>query len=160
MLEKEDSVVFTQRISALLERIDVVFPKSDPPEPEAIAIGVSPDCLELVDDFAGVQWWMADPELVFDNFAQMAFMTPVAFHYYLPAYLKHALNDFDPFNPVMEFTLYTLGSSQNRKRKRLFTEAQREVINEFLSIVRDHPDMEIHHPDAIQGLEHWSNENT
>jgi len=157
MLEKEDSVVFTQRISALLERIDVVFPKSDPPEPEAIAIGVSPDCLELVDDFAGVQWWMADPELVFDNFAQMAFMTPVAFHYYLPAYLKCSLNDFDPFNPILEFTLYALiPLSRSYDRKEPFNEAQREVLIEFLGIIRDHPDMEFRHADAIRGLEYWS----
>ncbi|MBK8810998.1 MAG: hypothetical protein IPN69_09740 [Acidobacteria bacterium] len=102
-VENRDSLA--NKISALLERIDRVFPKSEPIEPTNHP---SDECIAIRNDFAGVAWWSADPDLIDAYFASMSLFTPVGFHYYLPAYLVYSLNHFEPFEGAVEFSIYAL----------------------------------------------------
>ena len=160
-VENRDSLA--NKISALLERIDRVFPKSEAIESESITKHPCDECIAIRNDFAGVAWWSADPELIDAYFTSLSLFTPKAFHYYLPAYLVYSLNHFEPFEGAVEFSIYALSLElddprRNKwltERKNLFTEEQRQVIVKFLELVRDHPEMEIYQADVVSGIEFW-----
>ena len=95
-----------KQVEELRRKILATFPKTDPPLAESITSHPCEECAGVTKDFGGVRWWSADDSLIDENFDKLPLFTPEAYHYYLPAFLLRALNEFDPDNLVVQFCLY------------------------------------------------------
>jgi len=148
----------------IIDRIKEVFPRIEPPDS---VVGFSkryPDYEEIQTVFTGMPWWEFNCNLVKDNFDKLSLLTSEAFHYYLPAYLLCALEDFDPFSTVLEFTIYSLMPDDSndaqflKTRARHFTVDQKKVLIQFLLFVIEDERMELHDADAESALAFWNDD--
>jgi hypothetical protein len=96
------------QLNELRQKILATFPKTDPPLSENITSHPCEECAAVAEDFRDVKWWCADEPLIDENFDDLPLFTPEAYHYYLPAFLLRALDNFDPDNLVAQFCLYDL----------------------------------------------------
>jgi hypothetical protein len=113
---------------------------------------LSPDCVDDSDvlQFKGANWntdWRQVPAGVIDyHYESLAFFSPEAHQFYLPAYICRALDTaFQAGSNVLEFTVYDLlpcETSPNLVRhfllcKMRLSQEQRAVVKRFLDFVRD-----------------------
>lgn len=97
--------------------------------------------------FSGENWRTIDPQVIRQNYDQLPFFSPEAFHYFIPAYLMYSVDEPEGL-PVCEYTIYALtpgkeSDSTSRwylKRLKLFSREQMSSIYEFLDLVRQNPE--------------------
>jgi hypothetical protein len=142
--------------------ISDVFPRGDPPAKEQLSDGDCEDSNWIRQDFYGVEWWKAEDNIIRNNFAQLPFFTPGAFHYYLPAYLLYVLDDLTDDDTVLEYLLYSLRPSERElsmkwltERKQLFSENERNVLVSFLQRILDQQELDHFHNDTEKALRFW-----
>ena len=58
------------------------------------------DCFAMRDSFIGNDWKTLESKTIEDNSGSLLLLTPDAFHYFLPAYLIHSLENLSANNPV------------------------------------------------------------
>jgi hypothetical protein len=98
------------------------------------------------------------PAAIDNQFGSLPLLTDEAFQALLPAFLFRALDDIDPENKFLEWSLYALcgayeedevtteaADTKLRKRIARFTEPQRASVRAFLSLVTAAPDLAFHH---------------
>jgi hypothetical protein len=70
-------------------------------------------------------------------------LSPEAFHYYFPAYLLHALDNFNSDSLVWQFTMFAVAPEEDetgyhdwwRVRLREFTPEQFKLLERFLDLI-------------------------
>ena len=105
-----------------------------------------PDCVDETDieDFKCDSDWKTDwqkipKEVIEYNYQSLAFFSPAAFQFYLPAYLLQAIDALD--SNVLEFTVYELVPSEAfvkrfELRRNALNDRQQKVVVRFLEFVR------------------------
>ena len=89
-------------------------------------------------------------ELIEKHYSQLPLLSPAAFAYYVPAYLRLALHDFSQDSRVLQFLVYNIAPSNDenpewkRERFRHFTREQVDILQEFLQLVVEQDEMRIY----------------
>ena len=95
------------------------------------------ECSELDEAFRDKDPATMLPSTVERHWGDLPLLTPESFHYFLPAYLRCAINE--PTSLVAEFLLYSLipGKSEEffRARFDLFSGAQRDVVYRVIEVI-------------------------
>jgi hypothetical protein len=152
-----------EQIEETRKQIRDAFGEVERPRKSEIAPHRCEERDELRDTFSALKWDSIDPAIIDSNFAQLSLFSPIAYHYFLPAYLLRCLDSFDASSIVCEFTIYALASSLEREddkkwhseRLKEFTEAQRMAIISFLNLVKATESFSDFHDDARNGCAHW-----
>jgi hypothetical protein len=158
-----------EKLNNLREKIFKLFPQIEPPSPEQLTThkGCCEDGDDLTKSFSKVKWWEVDKSVVSNNHGSLPLFKYKAFHYFFPAFLLNALEDFTGYNEVLQFLIYALeplddsfGAKQKsnvESRNQLFSSEQVNVIVDFLQLVLESEDeqMKYHHKDAERALTYW-----
>ncbi len=152
-------IVSSDKILELRQRILAAFPKEAPPQPENLTEHSCAECDGLRDDFNGVAWWSADSSMIDDNYDVLPLFTSEAYHYYLPAFLLRALSSFEPYNDVLQFSVYSLSPTKTpvddpryRARLNLFTPDQITAVASFLEQIQNDERFYSYYADAERGV--------
>ena len=150
-----------EQLEQLRQTILVTFPMTDPPAHNEITSHPCDECAEVASDFSGVKWWSADPAVIDENFDDLPLFTPLAYRYYLPAFLLRALETFDPDNLVTQFCLFDLSGDPHddwyRKRIELLTSDEAAIAVTFLRYISGDARFAPFHSDAASALRNvWS----
>jgi len=136
------------RIAALKEKIKLAFAEVPPPPVDGIIEHFCDDCFKLQDAFKGKNWRTLDKQLIERYFSKLPLFSPRALHYFLPAYLLHALCDFQEFSLVAQFTGYSLLPDHDveyemwqKERYGIFDEGQMAVMLEYVDLLKDNPEI-------------------
>lgn len=147
-------------------RIEILktFERTSPPDINDLTVDQSNDSAALSACLGGVQWWLVDNQALANNFDNLPFLTPHAFHYYLPAFLLSSLRYFEPDNLLLQHTVYSLAPFKSssadprfRARRELFTASEVGIIVSFLNCILADERMYALYDDAKRGLtKFWS----
>jgi len=120
------------------------------PIPTEIVTHECEECERLSVDFRSVAWHDLPEELIEKHYSQLPLLSPVAFAYYVPAYLRFAVHDFNRDSRVLQFLVYSIAPRDDdnpdwkRERFRHFTREQIDVLQEFLQLVVEQDEMRIY----------------
>jgi len=140
------------RLQALKQEIATAFADVPYPGDDGIVDGNNPYDLEaaaLTAAFKGKHWKQLTPQEL--RYHGLAFLSPKALHFYLPAYLIGSLYDYGETtytdilpSTVLSLTLADGGTAQDQmlrqrdlNRFAVFTPTQKRAIRSFLEYVRD-----------------------
>lgn len=148
-----------QQQQLLRQEILEVFPRVDPPHSDNITSDNYGDSPQVRRSFNGVTWWSAPGKLIDENYDGLPLLTSEAFQYYFPAFLLRSLEWFDPDNPTLEFTVYSLSPTKTSRndpwfsaRLIRFTPCQIRIVRKFLNCILNDPAMYSFYKDAERGL--------
>jgi hypothetical protein len=155
----------------LLAGVEQAFPAEPRPKDERLVGHVCSECDGLRAVVQGMRWTDLADVLVDENFDKLPLLTPEAFCYFVPAYIRRAVRDPVEaglgFSKVLEFTVYSLCDRElpaDRwwcERVGRFTPKQEHIIAEFLKwVVRTGEELELDDfeiDDARRGLEKYWN---
>jgi hypothetical protein len=133
-----------ERIGEIRRRINQAFADAAAPTGSVIEHNCE-ECFALETTFANRKWQEIDLEVVEKNFSNLPLFSPEAFHYFLPAYLLHALEPAELNGSVMEFTIYALSPNKEiehdpsrlkwwRRRFASFSSEQLQLIYDFFDL--------------------------
>lgn len=159
----------TDKLADLRERVVKVFPQIAPPDSQQITTHKKccADGADLAAGFSNVKWWEVNRSVVSNNHGNLPLFKDYAYHYFFPAFLLNALEDFTGYNEVLEFLIYALeplndSFSASQKfdfeiRNQLFSSEQIKVIISFLELVLEDEDeqMKYNQEDASRALDYW-----
>jgi hypothetical protein len=139
MQDKETVIILRKKIQRCFAGVSL-------PDKNKIAECQDWEAEHLNKTFDKLDWKKLDRSVVESNLVLPLF-SPQAFHYFLPAYLLHSLDDSFDNLTVREHTIITLSPGKEDaasmsfylERFRLFTEPQMNTVIEFLDWVRNHP---------------------
>lgn len=140
------------RMQALKQEIAAAFADVPYPGDDGLVDGNNPYDLEavaLVAAFKGKHWKQLTPQDL--RYHELAFLSPEALHFYLPAYLIGSLYDYGQttYGDIIQSTVFSLmledgDTAQDQmlrqrdlKRFAVFTPTQKRAIRSFLEYVRD-----------------------
>jgi hypothetical protein len=66
------------------------------------------ECVDIQQAFAGKHWSELSQETLIRESSALAFLTPEAFRFYLPAYLSNVVREFDESDALPEISVYYL----------------------------------------------------
>ncbi|NOZ85134.1 MAG: hypothetical protein GXP49_02495 [Deltaproteobacteria bacterium] len=119
--------------------------------------------------FRGKTWHEITLKLLQDEYncdgsACLAFMSPEAFRYYLPAYMIIGVTEYEEADLIGDAAIYALSPPQDNglieswsQKISVFSEKQKEIIAKFLQFM--HENYEINDESLINALCYW-NRNT
>lgn len=105
------------------------------------------ECRELEKAFAGKDWKAIELSVIRDNYDKLPLFSSAAFHYFLRAYLLHAVDHLAE-DDVCEFTAYAVAPGNKsirdhpkyqEERFGLLSPEQTEVVHEFLNTIKEDP---------------------
>lgn len=70
--------------------------------------GYDLECVDIQQAFAGKHWSELSQETLIRESSALAFLTPEAFRFYLPAYLSNVVREFDESDALPESSVYYL----------------------------------------------------
>jgi hypothetical protein len=70
--------------------------------------GYDLECVDIQQAFAGKHWSELSQETLIRESSALAFLTPEAFRFYLPAYLSNVVREFDESDALPEISVYYL----------------------------------------------------
>jgi len=70
--------------------------------------GYDLECVDIQQAFAGKHWSELSQETLIIESSALAFLTPEAFRFYLPAYLSNVVREFDESDALPEISVYYL----------------------------------------------------
>ena len=135
------------RIDALEAKITRAFDAQ--PIPSGIVTHQCEECERLSADFRSVAWPDLPEAVIEQHSADLPLLSPAAFAYYVPAYLRFALHDFNRDSRVLQFLVYNIAPSDDenpewkRERFRYFTREQADVLQEFLQLVVEQDELRL-----------------
>jgi hypothetical protein len=160
----------------LIAEITEAFAEVPHPGPKNIT---NEGCCEECDEIAAWYGWHTAEELlreleIHENESPSMLLKPSAFHYFLPAYLIHSLEPFDPEADRLSSCVYALCSifetTQDKyianihsEEMRLFNSRQRNAIVSYLRFLArvfemtECETLEFWMDRLRKGIEHWSN---
>lgn len=113
---------------ALKSEISEIFPDIANPGKDQLIVHECEECFGLQHDFEAVKWKEIEPARLEANFDKLPLFSPLAFHYYVPAFLSYAIEN--PHSDVCQFVIFALTPSGAAtdwwlERWRLFSQEQR-----------------------------------
>lgn len=138
-----------QTIDKLVGRIEKAFASVEHPGERRL---VDPDDKyarsEIEGFFPNVHWRDVTPEAFENNCDALAFFTPEAWQYYLPAFLCWTLKSFRTSDScTVDFTIYNLALEKKKSLRQRslsnfsrLTEDQTKAVVAFLEFMRDYTD--------------------
>jgi hypothetical protein len=146
------SEVNKKEIESLRNTIIEAFCETQPPAKDDLVEHECEECRGVRKAFINIKWQNASDKLLEDNYDKIPLFTPLAFNYFLPAFLLYALgNADDEFSETSDFTLYALTPGKNWKDEngrisaywiekfRFFTDAQMNAVYRFLELAGRNP---------------------
>ena len=146
----------TSESAAVWERITAAFPPTLPTQP--VTKCDCDECQQICANLGYLRWVDVLPPAAEKSFGALPLLTDEAFHALLPVFLFRALEDISPENKFLEWTLYALcgayeeddapGNATDAERRRRiagFTQAQRNAVRAFLTLVSTAPLLDFHH---------------
>jgi hypothetical protein len=144
------------------EQIATAFPANLPAQP--VTACECDECQDVRANLGQLRWVDVLPPAADKTFGSLPLLTDDAFQALLPAFLFRALEDINPENKFLEWTLSALcGANEDdevteaidadrRGRIARFTEPQREAVRAFLSLVASVPSLRFHHNTVAHAL--------
>jgi len=145
------------------EEIRAAFPLHGVPRKDEIIVHACDECFALRDAFAGRRWSDIPIKQLREHSSALSLFSPIAHHYYLPAFLTAATDPAVGSNfPMLDMVIYDLCPSKRdpgnwSERFSLFSPAQLSCLAHWLFHVISHRD--VYQPDwEAQSCfdEHWS----
>ncbi len=152
------------QVAALVRQLEVAFGRLKHPGPDNISDASlsTPEAGAMATDFAGAHWMDLDPQHVRKHWSGLIYLTPEAYRFYLPAYIRAALTFPDRIGrgDIQEGTILSLGPIELkepgagerlfRERISLLTDEQKRTVATFLALMRqDHlPNVPALKPDS------------
>src|SRR3989442_14596787 len=127
-------------------RADIMrhFPLQPVPPRDQIVSHDCEECWRVRGDFAWTIWTDVPPETIDYHSDSLPLFTPVAHHYYLPAYLLRTLQpEGDKWGTVVDFVIYDLCPDHAdwwSSRFEVFSADQMRVVASWLVFVLEHPE--------------------
>jgi hypothetical protein len=126
----------------LVERLEEAFGYLAVPAPEASVYDSSGDHLECVEvaEFLGSRHWR---ELGFDELLRqreaLSFLSPEGYRFYLPAFLRSSLLDFEAADLIPMFIVWSLGRTDNHIKWQcsLLDAEQRRVVADCVAFIAE-----------------------
>ena len=124
---------------SLQDKIKRAFAEVPRPDKDSITACDDWDCLEVSERFNGKERYSLDADFLVSNL-ELAFLSPQALQYFLPAYLLHCLNPAN-VEPEVYYTVLSIlcpgqedetSSAFYQDLLRVFSSEQMEVIYEYL----------------------------
>lgn len=156
--------------TTLLKEISSAFPMR--PLPNVVAGNVTSyeDEYSYIEKyFKGKEWNSFNFKDLYDNYqgpqdACLAFMSPVAFRYYLPSFMSIALNEYEEADLLVDTTLYSLiPNKENNNESEIFnkfTQEQIQVIIEFITYLKQTHAGDFSESEINPALNYWKNKLT
>ncbi len=143
---------------SVIDAIERAFPIKNPPTKVTPDL-THPEHVEVSADFLGKAWTEMPQASLEYNWEALNFLTPEAFRYYLPAYMRASL--LDPDSNIFQGAMFALELSKINPEWTLdrfagLTKLQREAILRFLRFLHEHY-REDHFPfgESQQAVELW-----
>ena len=145
--------------AALKARVRAAFSGGECPPQDRIAFHQCAECAELRAAFADIQWETMPDALIESYEGSLPLLSPDAFAYFLPAYIRYATDHLTWRASPSEYTVYAVGpdaprnediADWHRKRFKALTAEQADVIDEFLALVENDPDLGAHLGDVSE----------
>jgi hypothetical protein len=142
-------------------RVEILntFPRVSPPSVDELAVDMSADSMNLRTCFGGIPWWEVTDASIAQNYDNLPFLTPRAYHYYLPAFLLGSLKNFEPDNLILVYTVFSLAPFKTpaddplfKFIRGLFSSAEVEIVLKFLKCILDDERMYSFYNDAERGM--------
>jgi hypothetical protein len=140
-----DPEVLQREAAALLDDVRKAFPVDGPPDPSTITTHFCPTCADLRATLGGLAWSAVPDDILDETVTVNALLSPMAFRYYLPAFMCRAIAS--PLNPgvgasrVLDYVAMSLclhaGDAWWLERMQGLTPPQRRVIRAFLQWASD-----------------------
>jgi hypothetical protein len=132
----------TERIKILNERLEEAFGQLPVPAPETIVYdssGEHLECLQVAEVFRGRHWLDINTDELMRERDALAFFSPEGFRFYLPAFARFALLDFDEADLIPMVIVWSLGRFEDYARRRiaLFDNAQRAVLADCVAFIAE-----------------------
>ena len=142
---EEEPGLYERDATALVAKIEEAFAAASRPRPDQLVTSRQPDAEEVRRDFGKVHWRDLSEEVLMHHRASLVFLTPEAFRFYLPAYLRASLlaKDRTVRTEVRTYTLSALAPLKGRdpgrfeRRVSLLESAERDAIRGFVALVRE-----------------------
>jgi uncharacterized protein DUF6714 len=119
------------------------------PSSEEIVTHQCEECELLRANFESIPWQELSEELIEKHRADLPLLSPKAFAYFIPAFIRYALKDLRRDSRVLDSLLYNLAPTEDdlpewrRERLRYLTREQLDVIQEFLQLVTEQDELRI-----------------
>jgi hypothetical protein len=139
---------FTARAAAVAREIESAFAKVKHPGTRDMVLSPGfPDPEEIRRDFGDQHWRDLSFQTIFYHREAFAWLTPAAYPFYLPAYLRAALSPDPDAGDIRVYTVYALAPRDWKdpravaffeERYQRLTEPQRAAIRSFLRFLGDY----------------------
>ncbi|MBI4655176.1 MAG: hypothetical protein HY746_00360 [Elusimicrobia bacterium] len=130
----------------LKKEIELAFADVPYPGDDDLVDGIDPESMDTAECFKGIKWqdWKEKPsQFLNPKFnSDLFFLSPAAFHYYLPLYMIFSLTDYEHANLFTgEIIMATRPASIElseyvRKRLEVMTDRQLQIIIAFLKFIK------------------------
>lgn len=132
----------------LKRQIAEAFSGAPYPGDDCIAPHECGECEEIRQSFRGQTPVTLRDEVILTHFDSLPLLTPEAFRYFIPAYIRYSVEH--PDSTVAEFVLYRLAPKPfaefDDERFRLFAPKERDTVIAFLEFLKSQP---------MKGDEEW-----
>mgnify|MGYP000120863112 CR=1 FL=1 len=120
----------------LINEINEAFRKLRCPPDDLLVRGDDIESVEIKNDFKGKHWKKIDSKFLLNEHREsLLFFSPMAFRFYLPAYMIVVLLEFDKADIISDLLVNALIASDfysNRAVFEIFSEDQKRVVAKFL----------------------------
>jgi hypothetical protein len=147
----------------LKQTIAQTFADTPYPGHERIALHECEECEEIRQSFRGRTPDTLPDETIHSHFGSLPLLSPEAFRYFIPAYMRYSLEH--PDSTVAQFILYRLAPQDfddfDSERFRLFTPRERGAVIAFLEFLKskqiegDEEDQREYESEIDCGIEIW-----
>ena len=146
-----------ERIRLIRNKIEDAFLKEMHPSQDEISCGKGPDPQVIRHLFFKINWWQTNQSLINRCYDKLPFFNSIGYHYYLPAFILHALDELPNDSLVLEFLIYNLDCSNwsnKRKIERLsrFSLEQHSVIIDFLELILSYVELHDYHEYCLRAI--------
>lgn len=122
----------------LMQRIVEAFTQTPYPGDGRIALHQCEECEGIRQDFRGQSPTTLRRDVIEHHFDSLPMLSPDAFHYFIPAYMRYAIDH--PDSNVARFAEYSLAPTDYddfwRERFLLFTPSQKDAVIAFLEFLK------------------------
>ena len=125
----------------IIDEITAAFGKLKCPPDDLIVCGDDIESAETRDAFKGVHWKKVDSKFLFYKHSEsLYFFTPMAFRFYLPAYMIVMLREFDKADIICDIVISSLTLCENNAFSNkgvfeIFSQEQKQAVRLFLEYI-------------------------
>lgn len=146
----------------IINEINKAFGKLRCPPDDLLVRGDDIESVEIKNAFKGKHWEEIDSKFLLNEYREsLLFFSPMAFRFYLPAYMIVVLQKFDQADIITHLLVNALTVSDfysNRSVFEIFSDDQKRVVARFLIYLSSAYADNYLHNEPIKALEcYWAN---